>query len=202
MPKNIPKIKLRNNRTDNYFNYRMRNARIDKNYTLLKLGKESGVSKESIENYERLRYFPSQENAKKISTVLDKNIDYLFPNNLKSMIKEINRERNEKNGKLVRIISLEIISEEELNKLIIKEKIYQDLYDNIIEETNSEISSCLTYREREIIRLFYGLNDNKPLSDVNIGNIFKLTGSRIGQIRHKAIRKLQRRLYQKGNIFI
>ncbi len=49
----------------------------------------------------------------------------------------------------------------------------------------------LTYREREIIRLRYGLGDGFTYTLEEVGRIFKVTRERVRQIEAKAVRKLQ-----------
>ena len=50
----------------------------------------------------------------------------------------------------------------------------------------------LTYREREIIRLRYGLLDGYAYTLEEVGQIFAVTRERVRQIEAKAVRKLQR----------
>ncbi len=49
----------------------------------------------------------------------------------------------------------------------------------------------LTYREREIIRLRYGLGDGYTYTLEEVGRIFRVTRERVRQIESKAMRKLQ-----------
>ncbi len=49
----------------------------------------------------------------------------------------------------------------------------------------------LTYREREIIRLRYGLSDGYTYTLEEVGRIFKVTRERVRQIEAKAVKKLQ-----------
>ena len=49
----------------------------------------------------------------------------------------------------------------------------------------------LTYREREIIKLRYGLGDGYTYTLEEVGRIFKVTRERVRQIEAKAVRKLQ-----------
>ncbi len=49
----------------------------------------------------------------------------------------------------------------------------------------------LTYREREIIRLRYGLTDGYNYTLEEVGRIFKVTRERVRQIEAKAVKKLQ-----------
>ena len=51
----------------------------------------------------------------------------------------------------------------------------------------------LTYREREIIKLRYGIGDIYTYTLQEVGRIFKVTRERVRQIEAKAIRKLRRR---------
>ncbi|MBX3448361.1 MAG: sigma-70 family RNA polymerase sigma factor [Planctomycetaceae bacterium] len=54
-----------------------------------------------------------------------------------------------------------------------------------------QVLRSLTYREREIIRLRYGLGDGYSYTLEETGRIFKVTRERIRQIESKAMRKLQ-----------
>jgi RNA polymerase primary sigma factor len=49
----------------------------------------------------------------------------------------------------------------------------------------------LTYREREIVRLRYGLGDGYTYTLEEVGRIFKVTRERVRQIEAKAMKKLQ-----------
>lgn len=51
--------------------------------------------------------------------------------------------------------------------------------------------STLTEREGDIVRLFYGLEGNYPLTLEEIGDRFDLTRERVRQIKEKAIRRLK-----------
>lgn len=51
--------------------------------------------------------------------------------------------------------------------------------------------STLAYRESEILRYYYGLNNNQPHTLEEIGNEFGLTRERVRQIKEKAIKKLK-----------
>ena len=53
------------------------------------------------------------------------------------------------------------------------------------------VLSTLTYREREIIKLRYGLGDGYTYTLEEVGRKFKVTRERVRQIEAKALRKLQ-----------
>jgi len=54
-----------------------------------------------------------------------------------------------------------------------------------------EVLKTLSYREREIVILRYGLADGHTYSLEEVGEIFKVTRERVRQIEAKAVRKLQ-----------
>jgi RNA polymerase primary sigma factor len=55
----------------------------------------------------------------------------------------------------------------------------------------NKVLKTLSYREREIIKLRYGLGDGYCYTLEEVGHIFKVTRERIRQIEAKAVRKLQ-----------
>ena len=68
------------------------------------------------------------------------------------------------------------------------------LYDTNNEALKSRIEACLqglNYREREIIRMRYGLVDGYSYTLEEVGQIFSVTRERVRQIEAKAVRKLQ-----------
>jgi RNA polymerase primary sigma factor len=63
------------------------------------------------------------------------------------------------------------------------QEMLKDKIDNVLK--------TLTYREREIIKLRYGLGDGYTYTLEEVGRIFKVTRERVRQIEAKAVRKLQ-----------
>jgi len=61
----------------------------------------------------------------------------------------------------------------------------------ILRQKIDHLLKTLTYREREIIRLRYGLGDGYTYTLEEVGRIFKVTRERVRQIEAKAVRKLQ-----------
>ena len=61
----------------------------------------------------------------------------------------------------------------------------------LLRERIDELLKTLTYREREIIRLRYGLADGYSYTLEEVGRIFKVTRERVRQIEAKAVAKLQ-----------
>jgi len=77
----------------------------------------------------------------------------------------------------------------------LEEKCVEDpLYDTNLEALKrrlEEVMADLSYREREIIRLRYGLADGYTYTLEEVGKIFSVTRERVRQIESKAVRKLQ-----------
>ncbi len=63
--------------------------------------------------------------------------------------------------------------------------------DEMLKEKIEQVLKTLTYREREIIKLRYGLGDGYTYTLEEVGRIFKVTRERVRQIEAKAVRKLQ-----------
>lgn len=61
----------------------------------------------------------------------------------------------------------------------------------LLKDKIDHVLRSLTYREREIIKLRYGLGDGYSYTLEETGRIFKVTRERIRQIESKALRKLQ-----------
>jgi len=61
----------------------------------------------------------------------------------------------------------------------------------MLKDKIDQILKTLTYREREIIKLRYGLGDGYSYTLEEVGRIFKVTRERVRQIEAKAVRKLQ-----------
>ncbi|HZN56600.1 MAG TPA: RNA polymerase sigma factor RpoD, partial [Planctomycetota bacterium] len=61
----------------------------------------------------------------------------------------------------------------------------------MLKEKLDQVLNTLTYREREIIKLRYGLGDGYTYTLEEVGKIFRVTRERVRQIEAKAVRKLQ-----------
>ena len=64
----------------------------------------------------------------------------------------------------------------------------------VVESLRKDIErslATLTAREGDVVRLYFGLNGNYPLTLEEIGDRFELTRERVRQIKEKAIRRLK-----------
>ncbi|MEO1007952.1 MAG: sigma-70 family RNA polymerase sigma factor [Planctomycetota bacterium] len=61
----------------------------------------------------------------------------------------------------------------------------------MLREKLEQVLRTLSYREREIIKLRYGIGDGYTYTLEEVGRIFKVTRERVRQVEAKALRKLQ-----------
>jgi RNA polymerase primary sigma factor len=61
----------------------------------------------------------------------------------------------------------------------------------MLKERIEEVLSTLTFREREIVKLRYGIGDGYTYTLEEVGRIFRVTRERVRQIEAKAVRKLR-----------
>ena len=61
----------------------------------------------------------------------------------------------------------------------------------MLKDKLDKVLDTLTFREREIIKLRYGIGDGYTYTLEEVGRIFKVTRERVRQIEAKAVRKLQ-----------
>ena len=67
----------------------------------------------------------------------------------------------------------------------------QSATQEMLKDRIDHVLKTLTYREREIIKLRYGIGDGYTYTLEEVGRIFKVTRERVRQVESKAIRKLQ-----------
>lgn len=63
---------------------------------------------------------------------------------------------------------------------------------HVLKDDLTELLSSLTEREAQIIKLRFGIEDNKPRTLEEIGKMYGVTRERIRQIEAKALRKMKR----------
>ncbi|HID23037.1 MAG TPA: sigma-70 family RNA polymerase sigma factor, partial [Planctomycetaceae bacterium] len=68
---------------------------------------------------------------------------------------------------------------------------YEAAARDMLKEKLDSVLQTLTYREREILKLRYGLGDGYPYTLEQVGIIFRVTRERVRQIEAKAFDKLQ-----------
>ncbi len=82
----------------------------------------------------------------------------------------------------------------EFGQLIVDERAespYERAAEILTNEALREALENLSYRERRVIELRYGLGDQHPRTLDEVGRAFNVTRERIRQVEHQALRKLQ-----------
>jgi RNA polymerase primary sigma factor len=68
---------------------------------------------------------------------------------------------------------------------------YERAAETITKEAVREALKSLSYRERRVVELRYGLGDEQPRTLMQLASLFDLTTERVRQIENKALRKLR-----------
>jgi RNA polymerase primary sigma factor len=69
---------------------------------------------------------------------------------------------------------------------------YDRAVETLTREALRDALENLSYRERRVLELRYGLGDQHPLTLDEVGRAFNVTRERIRQIEHRSLKKLQR----------
>lgn len=82
-----------------------------------------------------------------------------------------------------------------LSRVPVEELEAPDILDSIdvreLRKALDKVLDTVTFREREIVKLYFGLEHGRPYNLEQIGRIFKITRERVREILAKAIGKLQ-----------
>jgi RNA polymerase primary sigma factor len=65
-----------------------------------------------------------------------------------------------------------------------------EMYERALKETVDEALSSLTPREAKVLRLYFGLDGQEPMTLEEIGSLLKITRERVRQIKEKALKRL------------
>ena len=82
----------------------------------------------------------------------------------------------------------------EFGQLIVDEQAespYERAAENLTNQVLRDALENLSYRERRVLELRYGLGDQHPRTLDDVGRAFNVTRERIRQVEHQALRKLQ-----------
>lgn len=139
------------------------------------LGELVGVSQALISEYEVRRAVSDPTTAKRIADVFCREVEEVFPD------ADISLE--------VPMSSVGLVPEQ-----IVHDK-QQDSFDEVCEYhlrvDVDDVLRSLTHRERRVIQLRFGLDDDRERSLNETGEMFGVSGVRIRQIELKALRKLR-----------
>lgn len=177
-------------RKDDFYNWNMREARINCRISLRELGKLTGIPIPSIAAYERMKMYPDNEDAEKIASALGKSAEEIFPLEFRKIFVETREMRREGYGAKTESIFL---SEVETSRLTVETKFPSEEFD--FHELSTRLGRAmetLPYREREILKLRYGLGDAERCTLEEIGYVFGLTREGVRKIELRAIRLLKK----------
>ncbi len=174
---------------DDYYNYALRNARIEARYSEEQLAVELGVCRTMISHYERLRTLPAPAIVKKLSKVLHRKVRELFPKEMRAYARAGRVKQN--NGKEDALDYAQPLPKN-IESLEDAGQEYSDIYSMLdIHDNIKKVLKGLSYRQREVIKLRYGLGDGYSYTLEEVGYIFNVSMERIRQIEAKAVKKLQ-----------
>lgn len=66
-----------------------------------------------------------------------------------------------------------------------------EAYEQALRDTVEEALSSLTEREAKVLRLYYGLDDQEPMTLEQIGELLSITRERVRQIKEKGLKRLR-----------
>jgi len=162
------------------------------------LARRLGVSASELGDWVNLRRCPSLHKRpelmaqveKELFALTGKTFDELFPAELRQAKDFLG---TAKRLTLVREVSIKRLTTKALLALPAPDgDVSRPAELSELRKSVAKVLKTLTYREREIIKLRYGLgNDGMTYTPEEVGHIFKVTRERIRQIEAKALRKMQ-----------
>ncbi len=171
------------------------NARlVDARKALSMTGKDmtatAGLSRSHLRDIENLRAVPTDEEMVRIACVLEKPIDYLFPEELLSSIRLGVFSRRKMDLAAPEVISL---TEAQMLRLTYdgETALIEEVSRTLLREEINEVLKSLDPRERRVLELRFGLKDGQSRTQEEVSKQFNLTRQRIHQIEAKALRKLR-----------
>jgi RNA polymerase primary sigma factor len=66
------------------------------------------------------------------------------------------------------------------------------MIDKSLETDIDQVLNKIPERQSDVLRLFFGLGNQQPMSLVEIGEVFDVTRERVRQIKDKGLRALRR----------
>lgn len=184
MTRGKPNRSIREDCRDHYILYPLRDARLAVGYTARAVAFHTGVTRMSYLHYEHLRCVPSPEHAKKIATLLQRDVVELFPPCLRYLVHDIKRERRE----LDQFYHLTLPLYDEYaapDDPVLEAESHLDPFS--FEQLLVSLLNTLPPRYAEIMRLRYGINCDRSHTRPEIADRLHLTRQRVGQLECKAL---------------
>jgi transcriptional regulator with XRE-family HTH domain len=172
-------------------NARLVDTRKERGMTQLDMVRVAGIPCWRLQNIENLRVIPTEDEMIKIACVLEKPIDYLFPEELLSAV-----EVGVFSRRKVELAASEVISLTEAQQLRLLsdgglEAVETEVDRELLAEKVPEVLETLAPIEQLVVKLRFGLDGNGTKTLEKVGMEVGLTRERIRQIEAKALRKLR-----------
>lgn len=169
-------------------NMNLVNARKAKGFDQRQVADLLGLSPQSYGPYETCKKYPDYETRQKISSLLGKSQEYLFPKWMQIFTEKWKRMEKEKTV----FMRTESLTSPEVAGLLSSPSSMQESIDNeMLRAKLTSILKDLNQREQEILSLRYGLKDGVAHSLDEVAREFDVTGNRIMQIEWKALEKIK-----------
>lgn len=171
-------------------NARLVGARKELGMTGEDMAATAGLSRGHLRDIENLRAVPTEEEMVKIACVLEKPIDYLFPEELMSAIKVGVFSRRK-----VELAAPEVISLTEAQGFRLaydgETALIEEVSRTLLVEEINEVLETLAPREQLVLRLRFGLGGKEPQTAEAVGRKLGVSRQRIYEIESKTLRKLR-----------
>lgn len=171
-------------------NARLVDARKERGMTQRVMARAVGINSSRLSCIETLRVMPTEDEMAKVALVLEKPIDYLFPEELLSAI-----EVGVFSRRKVELAAPEVISLTEAQHLRLaydgETVLIEQVSRTLLAKQITEVLETLAPRERKVLRLRFGFEDGRSHTLGEVGRDFGVTRERIRQIEGKALRKLR-----------
>ena len=154
-----------------------------------------GISPGSLSHYELLKTYPKEKMQEKICSAY-KELGYfmaknkVFPKQLKDVVLR-NKLIAEAQIPVEKLITISIHQIDERLLPAVEPEVLVKIEKEELSHLLEEALSKLPNREKEITKLFYGIDTDRKYSLEEIGDKYHLTRERVRQIKEKVIKKLR-----------
>lgn len=183
-----------------FFNAKMRERRKELGLSQKELGELCGVSATAISGLEILKLRAPTAQTKKllflVADALDCDLEYIFPEDYLNAM-ELRKELagilpwSGKSLIFIREVRLDRLSPGEEISGLLMPSAEEDVCENILCENIREILDDLPERERDILKMRFGIGGGETISLREISKIYGITKERVRQIENMALSRLR-----------
>lgn len=130
--------------------------------------------------------------SEKIKEALAEDVEKLTDERIDNLSEEVSREIGVSQERLRDyLIYIRLINRRDKGVLILEDSTASEAVGNQLKRNMEEVLETITYREKRVLELRYGLEDGRERNLEEVGREFGVTRERIRQIEAKALRKLR-----------